>query len=200
MLTFVPVWLNWRSIALRGLIAALLGVLTLLWPVAALRALLALLGACALIDAAFALRRAVFARWLRLSWWPPALRALVSGGAAVAAFVLPDATALAVLDLVAAWFVVAGIADLLAAFSRRERPAEGWFALSGAAGVLLGVLLLASPPDGLLALAWLLGLCALVVGGGLLGLALWLRAWQRRLERCDWWFLWWGPWHGRPLP
>ncbi len=199
MLTFMPLWLNWRSIALRGLIAALLGVLTLLWPVAALRALLALLGACALIDAAFALRRAVLARRLQLPWWPQALRTLASGGAALAAILVPDATALAVLYLVAAWFILSGVADVLAAFSWRDRADEAVLALSGAAGVLLGVLLLASPHDGLVALAWLLGLYALAVGGVLLGLALWLRAWQRRLERWDAGFPRWGPWRGRPL-
>ena len=170
---------NWQSLALRGLAAVVFGFLALVWPEVTLLVLVTLFGAYALVDGVADLVVAFRG--------PPEARAhrgaLILEGvvgilAGVAAFVWPDITALALLYLIAAWAVVTGILEVVAAVAlRRELESEWFLALMGAASVLFGLVLFVRPGEGALAVTWLIGAYALAFGALLLGLA-----WRLRRE------------------
>ena len=89
-------------------------------------------------------------------------RSIVGG---LAAFFWPGLTALVLLYLIAAWAIVRGIFEIIAAIHlRRELTNEWLLLLNGVLSVLFGILLIAAPGAGALAVLWLIGTFALVVG------------------------------------
>jgi uncharacterized membrane protein HdeD (DUF308 family) len=82
--------------------------------------------------------------------------------------------------LIAAWALVTGILEIVAAVRLRKVIRGEWLlALTGVASILLGALLIAMPLTGALALALLMGAYALVFGVLLIALAFRLRAWMK---------------------
>ena len=167
---------RWWAVVLRGVVAVVFGLLAMVWPGITLLALVALFAAYALVDgavtlaAAFGPRRAGTSRgWL-----------IVEGIAGVLAgiltFVWPDITALVLLWLIAAWAIVTGVLEVVAAVRlRKEITGEWLLALSGVLSVLFGILLVLWPATGALAVVLLIGAYAVVFGGVLIGLGLRLR-------------------------
>lgn len=77
----------------------------------------------------------------------------------------PLAMASAVLLLVAAWLLVAGVFRIVMAISwRRQIRGEGWLILSGALAVLLAVMFALNPLAGIAVTAMWIGALALVYG------------------------------------
>jgi uncharacterized membrane protein HdeD (DUF308 family) len=173
---------NWWAVALRGLFALLFGVLTLIWPAISVTVLVLLFGAYVLVDGIFAVVAAISrASEGRGHWWALLLEGLVGIAAGVLTFVWPAITALVLLYLIAAWGVVTGVFEILAAIRlRREVEGEWLLALGGVLSVIFGVLLFLLPGAGLLAVTWLIGIYAAVFGVLLLALAFRLRGWGRR--------------------
>ena len=94
---------------------------------------------------------------------------LLSGIAGIAAgiltFLYPSATAVALVYIVAAWAILTGIFEIVAAFEWRQVLSDMWMlGLAGVLSIILGVLLFSSPSAGLLAWAWLIGIYAIVYG------------------------------------
>jgi uncharacterized membrane protein HdeD (DUF308 family) len=167
---------NWWVVALRGVVALLFGLLALIWPSITLLVLVTLFGAYALVDGVFALGTAIFGRGaIGSRGW------LIVGGIAgiaigILTFVWPGSTALVLLWLIAAWAVITGVLEIVAAVQlRREIRGEWMFILSGALSVLFGILLMVWPATGALAVIVLIGLYAIVFGVVLIGLGLRLR-------------------------
>jgi uncharacterized membrane protein HdeD (DUF308 family) len=167
----------WWAVALRGAVALLFGLLALIWPGITVIVLVALFGAYALVDGAFALGTAIFGRrdgaggrgWL-----------VVEGIAGIAVGILtfawPGVTALVLLWLIAAWALVTGVLEIVAAVRlRREIQGEWVLALSGVLSVLFGIVLIVWPAAGALAVVFLIAIYAIVFGVVLLALALRLR-------------------------
>lgn len=170
---------RWWSIAIRGVAAVIFGILTFLFPGLSVYALVILFGAWAFADGIFnliaAVRRAGSERWGWLLF-----EGLVSIATGVVTFFWPGITALALLALIAAWSVVTGIAEIVAAIRLRKHIRNEWLlGLSGILSVLFGVVLFAFPGAGALALIFWIGAYAIVFGGLLIGLAFRLRAWAR---------------------
>jgi uncharacterized membrane protein HdeD (DUF308 family) len=89
----------------------------------------------------------------------------------------PGITAVVLLFLVAAWAIVTGIAELVAAIRLRGVIRNEWFlVLTAVASLIFGILLVINPGAGLLALVWLVGAYALVFGVLMLLLAYRLRS------------------------
>jgi uncharacterized membrane protein HdeD (DUF308 family) len=112
---------NWWVLALRGAIAVLFGLLALIWPGITVLALVLLFGAYALVDGVMALYTALFDRGRprgRTGWL--VLEGVAGVLAGIGAVVWPGITALALLYLVAAWALVTGVAEILAAFRLRR--------------------------------------------------------------------------------
>lgn len=154
----------WWMLAVRGALAIVFGILAWVWPGITLWVLVVMFGAYALVDGIAAIVGAVRGvpgqsrAWLAVTGVCGVLLGL-------AAFFWPGATSLILLFLIAAWAIVTGIFEIIAAFAlRREITGEGWHIASGAVSVLFGVLLFVWPASGALTLVWLIGAAAIVFG------------------------------------
>jgi uncharacterized membrane protein HdeD (DUF308 family) len=170
---------NWWAIALRGLFAVLFGVAAFIWPGLTLTVLVLLWGAYALVDGIFALVAAFRAAEIRMTWWPLVINGLLGIAAGVVAFVWPGITVLALLYLIAAWAILTGIAEIVAAVRLRRVISGEWLlGLAGLLSIFVGVILIASPSAGALAVAWMIGAYAVIFGIVLIVLGFRLRGLQ----------------------
>ncbi|WP_203985923.1 HdeD family acid-resistance protein [Sphaerisporangium rufum] len=163
---------QWWAIAARGACAIIFGVLALVWPLITLLTLVVLFGAFAIVSGAFTLFGALRGEPGR----DPRTWLIVSGVLAVLAGIIawiwPGITAFALLMLIAAYAIVIGVAEIVAAVRRRAGGDTEWmYIVSGALAIIFGILLFAWPATGALALTWLIGLFAIVYGISLLVLA-----------------------------
>jgi uncharacterized membrane protein HdeD (DUF308 family) len=148
---------NWWLLVLRGICAILFGVLAFTWPGMTLGALVLLFGVYAFADGILAFV-AAFSNSTGRPWWALVLGGLVSIAAAMATFLYPGITAMALLVLIALWAIVTGVVEIAAAIQlRREIKGEVWLGLAGLASLLFGVVLLARPGVGALAVVWMIG-------------------------------------------
>ena len=96
----------------------------------------------------------------------------------------PGITTFALLYFIAAWAIITGIFEIMAAVELRREISNEWFLIiSGALSVAFGLLLVAFPGQGALAVIWLIGAYALLFGVLLIALAFQLRSWGERLRR-----------------
>lgn len=94
--------------------------------------------------------------------------------------------AIALLYLVAAWAIVTGITEIVAAIRlRKEIRGEWLLGLSGLASVVLGVVLVAFPGTGLLVWVWWMGAYAIASGILLIVLSLRLRKLKKNQDQLD---------------
>ena len=123
---------NWWTFVLRGIATLLFGLIALIWPGLTILVLTYVFGFYALLDGFFAL----VAAWSLRSigrWWVYLLEGLLSIAAGVIALARPDVTALALLTVIAAWAILTGILEIVAAIRlRKEIENEVWMGLSGA--------------------------------------------------------------------
>lgn len=162
----------WWVLALRGLIGVLFGLAAFAWPGLTLLVLVALFGAYALIDGIFALTTAVTSAARHQRWLAMLFEGVVGIAAGLVTFFLPGLTAITLVFVIAAWAIVTGVLEILAAVRLRGEIAGEW--LLGASGVLslvIGVIMIARPAAGALAFVWLVGAYALVSGILLLAFA-----------------------------
>lgn len=171
---------NWGSVALRGVVALLFGVLTLFNPGITLTTLVLLFGAFALVDGIFMVVGAITNRRGESRWVAWLIGGLIGIAAGVVTFFLPGLTAAALLGIVAAWAILLGAAEIAAAIRLRKVLTGEWaLVLAGALAVAFGFLLIARPGLGALALVFWIGAYATVAGVLLLALAFRLRSWGR---------------------
>ena len=167
---------NWWVLALRGVVAIVLGLMAFFWPGSTVTAVVMVFGVYALIDGVFLVAAGLQASHGTARWWAPVLEGALGCIVGLMALFMPLATAVAVTLLMGGWALVTGIIEIVAAVTLRKEIEGEW--LLGAVGVLsivLGVALLAAPGAGLLAWIWMFGAYALVVGVMLIGLAFRLR-------------------------
>jgi uncharacterized membrane protein HdeD (DUF308 family) len=177
-------WLarNWWAIALRGVAAVVFGILALLLPGTTLAALVLLFGAYAIVEGVFSLIAAVRGRTDEPRWLL-ALQAIVSLAAGFVTFLWPGLTALVLLYVIAAWALVIGVLQIVAAVRLHSRiRGEGWLVLSGILSVIFGVLMMWAPGAGALALVLWIGSYAIVFGALLIVLAFRLRGGRLQAE------------------
>jgi uncharacterized membrane protein HdeD (DUF308 family) len=173
---------NWWLLALRGLAAIIFGILAFIWPAITLLGLMILFGAFALVNGVLSLVLAA-----KAPKGYPRFGTLILGGilgiiAGIVTFFWPALTAAGLLILIAAWAILTGILEIIAAIKLREVITGEWlFVLAGLASVVFGVVLLLLPGPGALALVWLIGAYAIVWGVLLLILAFKLRRFVREI-------------------
>ena len=166
---------NWWLIALRGLVAVIFGLLAFFWPGITLLTLVFLFGWFALVNGILSLFVAAKARK------KSRIASLILGGllsilAGLLTFFMPGITALGLLILIAAWAIVNGVMEIVAAIKLRKVITNEWLLiLAGIASVVFGVLLFLQPAAGALVLVWWIGSFALVFGILLLILAFKMR-------------------------
>ena len=168
---------HWWSVALRGALAVVFGVVAWIWPDITLRALVLLYGFYALVDGLLALAALLVGGSLvgdRRGWL--IVEGVAGIAAGVIAFLWPEITALVLLYLIAAWAIATGVLEVaVAVWLRRELRGEWLLALGGIVSIIFGVFLIVRPGEGALAVVWLIGLFAIVFGVALIGLGLRLR-------------------------
>jgi uncharacterized membrane protein HdeD (DUF308 family) len=171
--------MNWWALAIRGFAAVLFGVLTFLLPAITLATLVLLFGAYAIVEGVFNIIAAARGYREGQTWWALLLEGLVSIGAGILTFALPGVTALALLYVIAAWAVITGVFEIVAAVRLREViQNEWWLVASGILSVAFGVMAMIFPSAGALAVVLWIGAYAVVFGAMLIGLAFRLRSLQ----------------------
>jgi uncharacterized membrane protein HdeD (DUF308 family) len=167
----VPISVS-SSLLWRGLLAIVIGVVSVAWPNITVGAFVILFAVYAFFAAIADTTRA-FASDRAGPVVGYLLLALLSVAAGVVALVWPSITALALTIWVAAWALVTGALEVALAFRRGEPAGQrAMWALGGLISIALGVVLLIRPDIGALSLATVFGLFSIVYGFTCLTLAL----------------------------
>jgi uncharacterized membrane protein HdeD (DUF308 family) len=155
---------NWWVFVLYGLIAVVFGVIAILQPLATAIALAWTFGVMALAEAVITVV-ALFHREVDVSRGWLVFYGLVSLAFGLLGIFHPVAVAGALLVLLAAWLIVAGIYRIAFAIRvRRVIRGEWLMILSGALGILLGAMFLLRPLSGLVVATLWIGMAALFYG------------------------------------
>ena len=87
------------------------------------------------------------------------------------------------LYIIAAWAIVTGIMEIVAAFAIREFVSREWLlALAGIVSVAFGILLFFFPGAGILSILWLVGIYGIVFGLLFIVRAFQLRSWASSVK------------------
>ncbi|TMA30072.1 MAG: HdeD family acid-resistance protein, partial [Deltaproteobacteria bacterium] len=117
-------------------------------------------------------------------WGSLLFEGIVSVITGLITFFLPTATVLAIVMLIAAWSLITGVAEIVAAIRLRKLIRNEWLlGLSGVLSIALGVLFFLMPMTGALVIAIWIGAYALVFGALLVGLGFRLRNRTRSQDR-----------------
>ncbi len=162
---------RWWLIALRGVLAILIGLAAFVWPGPTIIALALLFGAYMLVDGVLALIAAISGRGGD-RWWVLLLEGIVGVLAGIMAFIWPGLTALVAVYLIASWALLTGVLEIVAAIRLRKQIEGEWMLVfSGVLSILLSILLIALPGAGATALVWVLGAYAILFGVMLIALS-----------------------------
>jgi uncharacterized membrane protein HdeD (DUF308 family) len=171
---------NWWALALRGVVAILLGIFTFLLPGITLGALVLLFGAYALIDGVLNLIAAWRAHAGQEHWWVLVFEGIAGIAAGITTFLWPAITTVVLVFLIAAWAIVTGVFEIAAAIRLRKVITGEWvLALLGIISIMFGVFIAAAPIAGALAIALWFGIYAFAFGILMVFLAFRLRGWER---------------------
>lgn len=169
---------NWWMLALRGVLATLFGLVALFVPGIALLAFIFVFAAYAIIDGIIAVVVAIRERGTLNRWGWVLVEGILSVVAGIFAFAYPGMTAFVLLYIVAAWAVLTGIMEIVAAVVLREYLSREWtLALAGVLSLIFGIVLFAFPGAGLLSILWLVGVYSIVFGVLFIVRAFQLRSW-----------------------
>ncbi len=179
---------NWGWIVFRGVLALLLGVVTILFPLNALLAFTLVFAAYAGADGILSLIAGVRGATKKEDrWWAMVLRGVIGIAAAVAVALMPELAtlsyALVTLGVLIAWAFLTGAFEIAAAIRlRKEIKGEWLLGISGALSILLGVwvwaMLWLYPIASILSVAWVIVAWAFFAGFTLISLGFRLKRLQ----------------------
>ena len=156
---------NWWLLLLRGLVAIVFALLTWAQPGVSLAALVLVFGIYVMADGLLGVWSAIAKRRDNRHWWLLLLWGLVGIVVGVMTFIMPGITGLVLLMYIAAWAVITGVLQIVAAIRlRKEIKGEWLMILSGLVSVAFGVLLFLQPGAGALAVAWIIAAYAFIFG------------------------------------
>ena len=156
---------NWWMYAVRGLVAVLFGILALTRPEQALQALVLVFGAFALVDGAFAMFAGIASYRYFERWWAVLLEGVAGVVIGLLTFFWPNITALVLLYFIAAWALITGIFEIVAAIQlRRVITGEWMLILGGLLSIVFSVVLFVFPIAGAVSVIWVIGIYAVVFG------------------------------------
>jgi uncharacterized membrane protein HdeD (DUF308 family) len=170
---------RWWALALRGLAAIILGVLSLILPGVTFLSLVLAFGVYALVDGTISILSAAVREPAESLWGSIIFRGIASIVAGLFALFWPGISALVLLLVIASWALVSGILEIATAIRLRRHIRRTWvFALGGILSVAFGVVLFITPAAGAIALGLWVGAYALVFGVTLVVSAFRLRSVQ----------------------
>ncbi|HEX6386790.1 MAG TPA: HdeD family acid-resistance protein, partial [Anaerolineae bacterium] len=127
--------------------------------------LIYLFGAYALVDGIFAVIGGIQSHGRNERWWALLLEGIAGIILGVLTFIWPQVTGLILLYFIAAWAIITGIFEIVAAIQLRRAITGEWLMiLSGILSIVFGVLLVIFPGAGALGLTWLIGAYAIIFG------------------------------------
>lgn len=171
---------SWPAVAVRGGVAVLFGLLLVAQPVAVLATLARFFGVFALVDGALNVVAGLRRREAGGLWGGLVLAGVLAIAAGALTLWYPLTAVVFLLYVVAAWAIVTGVGQVVAAVRlRREIAGEWLLGLAGALSVLFGIALLVAPVAGVVVLGVWIGAYALFTGALQLALAFRLRGWAR---------------------
>ena len=159
----------WWTFIVRGLLAIAFGILAFFAPGLGIAVLVGLFAAWALIDGATSIVAGIRTRGRDRSWWLEILEGIAGVAAGLLALIFPLFAAEVLVLIIAAWAIITGIFEIVAAVRLREQiRGEVWLGLAGVVSILFGIVLVLFPGTGALGLVWLIGGSALVFGAFLI--------------------------------
>jgi uncharacterized membrane protein HdeD (DUF308 family) len=171
---------NWWAIALRGLVAVLFGIATVMWPGITLWVLVAFFGAYALINGMFAVIEAFRRDVSRERWWALLFEGVVGIVIGIVTLTWPGLTGMGLLYLIAFWAIVTGVFEIITAIRLRHEIRGEWLmALIAILSMAFGFLLVSFPAAGALSVILIIGAFAFATGALMIALAFKLRSLRR---------------------
>lgn len=172
---------NWWTLVLRGAFAIAFGFFAWFWPGVTLLLLIITWAGYACVSGLITL----FSAFARDGDEPRSILLLEGGLSLVAgavALLYPRFTGLLFLYVLAAWALLSGALEIVAAWHlRREIRGEFWLGFAGVMSLLFGLVLVVRPGAGVLTLMWLIAGYSVLYGVVLIGWGLHLR----RLHQSD---------------
>jgi len=170
---------HWWALAIRGIIAILLGLLAFAWPGLFAEAVILVFGVYFLVQGLFTLFSAADLR-REPHRGSLVFHGLIGIGAGLVLILFPGVFAVIIVWVIAFWALVTGVLEIGAALNLPAGGGGKWlFGLSGVFSIVIGIVLVAHPGAGILAVLWLIGIYAVLAGLTMLGLAFRLRALSR---------------------
>jgi uncharacterized membrane protein HdeD (DUF308 family) len=150
---------------IRGIVGIVIGFVAFVWPGLTLAVLVGIFALYALIDGVTNVALGLSRSRRQSRSWPLRVQGILGIAIAVMTFMWPGITALVLIALIAAWAVVTGVFEVIAAIRLRHVLTREWLlALSGILSILFGVLVFAFPAAGAVGIAWILGSYAAAAG------------------------------------
>jgi uncharacterized membrane protein HdeD (DUF308 family) len=172
---------SWWSLVLRGAVGILVGLITFVWPGITLASLVILFGAYAFVDGVLGFWGAIRASRAHERWVALLIEGVIGVLAGIVTLAWPAITALALVYVIAAWAIVTGVFEIMAAVQLRKHIAGEWLlVLGGVASIAFGILVMAVPMAGALVIALWVGVYAFIFGFVLVGLGFRLRNWSKK--------------------
>jgi uncharacterized membrane protein HdeD (DUF308 family) len=170
-----PLALDWWAVALRGVLAIVIGMFALLMPAATIAGLVIFFAAYMLFDGVLAIVAAVRAIRRHGHWSMLLIEGILDLAAATVAISWPLMTAIILVYLLAGWAIATGLFMLIATFRHPSHQGQWAMRIAAIVSLLWGLLLLFAPLLGALVLTWWIAAYALFFGGALLAMAWRLR-------------------------
>ena len=166
---FANLFISWWLFALRGFLGIVFGLLALIWPQQAMPGLVMIFGAFVLTDGIFGLLAGFSTMGSNERWWMALLQGVAGIIVGSMALMSLDKSDPALAYFIAAYVVITGVIELVAAIQLRRAIAGEWAMIFCASlSILLGILLFVFPSAGALSLVGVIGILAIVLGGMLL--------------------------------
>jgi uncharacterized membrane protein HdeD (DUF308 family) len=150
---------------LRGAIALLFGVTSLLWPNLTVEMLATFFAIWVLLDGIIALLLSLADLTQRVRWWGHLGEGVLGLIVGLVTFFRSPITSLGLLYLVVIWALVLGILEIFIAFWMRAKARESWLTfITGIFALFFGLVLLVQPATGAMASVRVIVLYALILG------------------------------------
>lgn len=156
---------NWWLQLLRGVLIAVLGLLTLFKPMQVAETLVVIFGAFGVINAVISLISLIAGLQQRYFWWMDLILGVLSLGVGILILRAPQMTLYIIVQLFSIILLISGVYNILTAVQLRKRVENEWMLpLTGVLKILMALALVLIPEAGVAAAMWIIGILVVVIG------------------------------------
>jgi len=168
---------NWWAPFASGVLAIGVGVAAFAWPGKTFEALVLLFGVYVFVRGSIWLSFGLLAAGARERWWPFVVNGILGLSLGVLTFAETRAMTVFLVSLAAAWAVLTGVLEVVAAVRFRQFISNEWLlGIAGVVSIVFGIAVLAQPTIGVVTFALAFGAYAVLVGIAQIWLGLRLRS------------------------